>query len=92
MGRTSEYRIKDSEPFGACPMCGKGLYVIDSRTSPRGYIRRRRSCSGHDCNYRLSTAEITKEEYERLKHMAETLPMKLAEAVDAIHQAAEAIK
>lgn len=58
-----ERKLADQLNFGDCPHCGDRMAVIDSRASHK-YRRRRTQCL--TCHRRLTTTEITTEEYQRL--------------------------
>ena len=42
-----------------CDSCGSMTFVIDSRPSPEGYVKRRRQCSNDKCGLRFSTFELS---------------------------------
>ena len=49
-----------------CPECNGHTEVVDSRITPKGYIRRRRKCLY--CGCRFSSLEITYDEYKQLSN------------------------
>lgn len=51
-----------------CPECNGMFTVIDSRyCKESGAVRRRRKCN--DCGYRMTTYEMTKDDYEKFQKL-----------------------
>ncbi len=51
-----------------CPKCGARLDVYDSRKRFAGHIHRAKRCSSltSDCDYKIATVEIEREDYKKL--------------------------
>lgn len=50
-----------------CPKCGAEMRVVDSRPIEANSVRRRRACE--ECQYRLTTYEITQEQLGRFNRI-----------------------
>lgn len=65
-----------------CPKCGAEMRVIDSRKAENDSIRRRRACD--ECQYRLTTYEITLERlgrYNRIERERDKILNKIKEII-----------
>ena len=47
-----------------CPFCDAETFIVDSRRSVKGTIRRRREC--RKCGYRYSTYEVSSDQFKKL--------------------------